>query len=477
MEPSLLHSQECSALSSIIKSIIIHPFLPKSLTALPNELDLQVTSSPTILEVKAISKQNIKPSTLTPPDLKTFQLSGIDQTSPPVPVSLVFFYSAKDVEENEIRISHLKQSLSEVLSRFYPLVGRIDGNDTIDCTDEGINFFEAQVKAQLREVINNPEADQLRQLLPSDDFFAPGPKMLASIQANIFECGGIAIGVSVSHKAMDASSISVFLKHWAAQTRGHGGDMVDVKLEMASIFPPRYVNVAAYPPGKAANKLVTKRFIFSSSNIAALRERCSSAEYIKSPSRVEAVSALIWRCATNAAREKTGSVTKKTVANVIVNMRGRVEPALSEDYVGNSVLGTMTESEMDSYTELDALAAQLRAAIRKVDSDYVKNVQTDEGFYDFIDSYKQIEEPFSKSELEMYTITSWMRFPFYEVDFGWGAPTWACSAGLPGKNIIALMDSKSGDGVEAWVALDEDDMSIFEREPELLSFTSTSQTA
>ena len=34
------------------------------------------------------------------------------------------------------------------------------------------------------------------------------------------------------------------------------------------------------------------------------------------------------------------------------------------------------------------------------------------------------------------------------------------------------MDTKSGDGIEAWVNLKEDDMATFEKNPELLAFVS-----
>ncbi|KAF5175708.1 vinorine synthase-like [Thalictrum thalictroides] len=62
---------------------------------------------------------------------------------------------------------------------------------------------------------------------------------------------------------------------------------------------------------------------------------------------------------------------------------------------------------------------------------------------------------------------------FYETDFGWGNPVWASSASLATKNGILLMDTKCGKGIEAWVSLNEEDMSRFECDLDLLSFTST----
>ena len=39
-------------------------------------------------------------------------------------------------------------------------------------------------------------------------------------------------------------------------------------------------------------------------------------------------------------------------------------------------------------------------------------------------------------------------------------------------NSVVLMEAKSGDGVEAWVFLGEQDMAIFENDTELLIFSS-----
>ncbi|KAL5722443.1 shikimate O-hydroxycinnamoyltransferase [Ranunculus cassubicifolius] len=427
------------------------------------------------LNVEVISKENIKPSSTTPVHLQTFKLSGIDQTSPPIAVSMVLFFPVSgnnyDRDSNEKKLSVLKKSLSKTLTDFYPLSGRIDGNESIICNNQGINFFQARVGGTLDEVLNNPQADQLNQLLAVDNFSGPGPKVLLSVQANFFDRGGMAVGVSISHKAMDASSISLFLNNWAASARGSDDDIVFPKFDVRSYFTPRDdIPVSIYPAGKPPQNLVTKRFVFTSSNLSALKAKCSN-DYVRPPTRVESLSALIWRSLANVARTRAESPTSTTVANIIVNIRGKMDPPLPNDVVGNMVIGTVATSTADAPQELPFLVAQLRQALRKVDGNHVKKLQTHDGFSGFINTFQRIDEPFTQGELEFIIVTSWLRFPFYEVDFGWGAPAWACAAGLHGKNLIALMDSKDGDGVEAWIALDQSDMVAFECDSELLSFT------
>lgn len=53
--------------------------------------------------------------------------------------------------------------------------------------------------------------------------------------------------------------------------------------------------------------------------------------------------------------------------------------------------------------------------------------------------------------------SSWCKFPFYEPDFGWGKPVWVGVTNFPMKNTVVLIDDKSGEGMEAWVNLDEND--------------------
>ena len=71
----------------------------------------------------------------------------------------------------------------------------------------------------------------------------------------------------------------------------------------------------------------------------------------------------------------------------------------------------------------------------------------------------------------MFFFSSWCRFPLYEADFGWGKPIWVSNRPKP-VEIVNLMDTKDGDGIEAWVSLDERDMLLFQNHPEVKAFTS-----
>ncbi|KAL6201966.1 hypothetical protein ACLB2K_025678 [Fragaria x ananassa] len=85
-------------------------------------------------------------------------------------------------------------------------------------------------------------------------------------------------------------------------------------------------------------------------------------------------------------------------------------------------------------------------------------------------------EQMQKDDTECYCSTSWCRFPFYEADFGWGKPLMSIPATVELKNLITLMNTSDGGGVEARLTLKEEDMAIFEKNEMLLAFASLNPT-
>lgn len=64
-------------------------------------------------------------------------------------------------------------------------------------------------------------------------------------------------------------------------------------------------------------------------------------------------------------------------------------------------------------------------------------------------------------------MSSWCKFPFYEVDFGFGKPIWAKPGSIPLKNSAYLMDGVGGNGVEAYVCMEPKDLPYFEESLEI----------
>ena len=112
---------------------------------------------------------------------------------------------------------------------------------------------------------------------------------------------------------------------------------------------------------------------------------------------------------------------------------------------------------------------KVRATIRKIDNEYVKKLQDHAQHLNFLE---EASAKVMKEDVVPFSFSSWCRLPMYEVDFGWGNPVWIGLVSMPFKNVVIFIDTKSGDGIEVWVNLKEEDMAKFESDTELLAYAS-----
>ncbi|PON64754.1 Transferase [Parasponia andersonii] len=431
------------------------------------------------MAVEIVRRETINPSSPTPPNLKIFKLSFLDQIAPPVYTSLVLFYPTKHNTDDINTISdHLKKSLSEGLSRFPQLAGRIDSNDTtaIECTDEGAPYVEAKFNGALSTFLDHPNEEELDQFIPTtfeSGEAATGPLLL--VQATFFDCGGLAIGICISHKFADAATLSIFLKSWA---RGGGLE------ERRTIFATRVTgppNGPGFPlPGgrstgvKVKIEPVSKRYVFDKSKIAALKAKAAS-DGVKQPTRVEVVTALVWKCAINAARSNS-KLNNHNVLFQLLDIRQSVEPPFPENTTGNLVGSSLVQVDYNELQKIgpQGLVAKLRIETEEFRENEAKRLGGDDADEVVSEWSKEVEDLIGGDDDTNYSVCdSWCDYGFYEVDFGWGKPIWASRpSGSQEINIFALMDTRESGGVEVRLSLSKEIMASFERDPELLAFAS-----
>ncbi|XP_022727148.1 vinorine synthase-like [Durio zibethinus] len=422
------------------------------------------------LEVEVISKEIIRPSSPTPHQLCHYQLCSLDQLAPPVYNHLVLFYKNKsDIQIDNIKnvLDHLRLSVSKALTYFYPLAGRIKDNLFIDCNDEGIPFKEAHVKCRLADILQSPVPKELNKLFP----FAldSAAELPMGIQFNTFDCGGIGIGLCISHKIGDALSYFTFLNTWADIGRGDDQKIVLPEFVSTKLFPPRILSLPEPVVDTNKKNIETKRFVFSASKIEEIRAKYAESGSLENQkrrsSRIEALSAFIWSRFIASTKERSSPDGFYTIVHT-VNLRTRFELPLSDQSFGNIYHVAITVPSMDSEKDCDNLVSQMRDSIRKIDKVFVEKLQVGE---DLFDSTNEGDENFNKGEKIPFVFTSLCKFPLYEADFGWGKPIWISSATLSSKNLVVFMDTASGDGIEAWINLTEEDMAAFGIDDELLA--------
>ena len=161
------------------------------------------------MEVQIISQEIIKPSAPTPHHLRTYKLSGKDQIAALAYVPVILFYSPTSEMSSE-NSDYLKKAFSETLTLFYPLAGRIKDELFVDCNDDGATYIEAHVTCNMSVILQQPDIHRLEQLLPrkpDENIDELSTRVMLAAQVNYFDCGGIAVSVSVSHRVADGSSL------------------------------------------------------------------------------------------------------------------------------------------------------------------------------------------------------------------------------------------------------------------------------
>jgi len=428
--------------------------------------------------MEIISREFIKPSSPTPPHLRNFPISFIDHISFRNYVPLLFFYDDTKVCDQTSKISHLKNSLSQILSIYYPFAGRFKDQRSIECNDQGVSFLVANIAGtKLSTILQNPTENLLNPLFPDELQWKnmDSNERILVIQINCFACGGIVISVCACHKIIDAATAFNFMNDWAKlNSEGESNSKPTLSLPYNLL----YAGDTIFPQGSLPNfpecefvidkTIVSKRFVFEASKIKLLKTMMVNLDShdVKNPTRVEVVTAMIYKCVVSSLELNF----KTTSLRMAVDLRRRMVPPLSDKCVGNIVWFLFVINP-----ELHELVYKIREGLHEFCEVYPKKFGGKEKDLPFIfECLKQVTTPVSESDYNQSLIlyASWCKFPMYEADFGWGKPIWVTTSTCPVKNAIVLMDTRNGDGIEAIVNMKESDMVRFEREVELLQYAS-----
>lgn len=122
------------------------------------------------VDLEIMTRSIIKPASPTPRHLKTFKLSILDQIMVDVYTPLILFIPNSDkASVNDVitkRSKHLKETLSHILTQFYPIAGEVKDSLQIECNDKGVYYIEARVNHTLQDFLSYPDDEKVRALNP-----------------------------------------------------------------------------------------------------------------------------------------------------------------------------------------------------------------------------------------------------------------------------------------------------------------------
>ncbi|KAL8483343.1 hypothetical protein ACS0TY_026150 [Phlomoides rotata] len=433
------------------------------------------------MKVNVVSRKLVKPWKETPPQLRCYKISLMDEINPSMHVIRILYYSSS----SDHHVCTLEDSLTQILPLFYPLAGRYDReNHQVDCNDKGAEYSTALVDCQLHQLIAQTKLrpEHLNHLLPLEIGASDEPTdPLLALQINRFQCGGLAIGACASHRIFDSASLGIFLAAWANAAMGK--PVISPNFDSPSYFPPDNLRPHQFQESRTLDEsIVSRRYIFDKNAISRLRgmlETTWKSNGIEvPPSRVVTVSAVLSQALLRADRAKHGK-SRSSLIGQVINVRERTIPPLSKHSCGTWVVETFLEFTAEESQGMDKNFAGMALKMRDVIVQGVRDcarILSDKEFGRwlivdmFLEGAKKAESP----DYKAIFITDFSKFGEYEVDFGFGKPVWISMAAVPLEDHFILLNTKNNDGIEAWVYLHESDMPFFEQDEDLRMLTSIS---
>ncbi|NP_001266195.1 AT1 protein [Solanum lycopersicum] len=444
------------------------------------------------LDIEIQSRKLLKPSASTPDNLRRLKLSLFDQLALRTYIPVLFNYlpsSSSTSYDDE-----LEKSLAETLTKFYPFAGRFAKDIdpfSIDCNDEGVEYVQTKVNADdlaqfLRGQAHNDSESSLIDLLPIKDVEPSSPSSpLFGVQVNVFNNGGVTIGIQISHIVADAFTMATFVNEWAhtcltgrtvSNNPGFG--------QLSLLFPAKVLQFPSPSPDLNTNttttgpnyKIVTRRFVFDALAIENLRKTIKDNDMMmKQPSRVVVIMSLMWKVLTHISSAKNNGNSRDSSLGFPINMRGKLSctaPSLEHALGNYGMMGIADRKARRKDDELNDFVKLVGNTIWNTCEAIGKAESVDDiSSLAFNNHIKGVEKLLQEDKMDVYGTTSWCKLPWYEADFGWGKPFWVSPVGLNLIEGAILMDTKDGNGVQLTICLKEKNMTEFEKHLHIFSST------
>ncbi|KAF9626464.1 hypothetical protein IFM89_034398 [Coptis chinensis] len=374
-------------------------------------------------------------------------------------VPSVYFYRP-DGSSNFFDASVLRDALSKVLVPFYPVAGRLkkdkNGRLEIECSGEGVLFFEAYTESILNDLGDFEPSMELMQLIPTlgegHDMFS-SPLML--LQVTYFKCGGVSVGVAAQHTVSDGISGMHFINSWARTARGLDVEIppfLDRTVLIARKPPtPSFPHVEHQPPPSIestnqklecqTSRKCTATFQVSRHQISLLKAQCDDESNPITFSSYEVLGGHIWRCASKA---RGLSYEQETTVCMVVDGRTRLNPPLPSGYLGNAIFHVTANA-----TSGDIVSKPLIYAVQKI---HEALVMADDKYLRSAIDYLELQSNLlglcrgpNNFRSPNLGFNSWCRMPIQDVDFGWGRPFYMGLASILHEGQAYLLPSPSND--------------------------------
>ncbi|KAL1554100.1 shikimate O-hydroxycinnamoyltransferase [Salvia divinorum] len=421
-------------------------------------------------------KIEVKDSTLVRPSAPTPAVSlwnsNVDLVVPNFHTPSVYFYRPTGAADF-FNTAVMKAALGRALVPFYPMAGRLkrdeDGRIEIDCNAEGVLFVEAESDGAVDDYGDFAPNLELRRLIPAVDYsLGISEYPLLVLQVTFFKCGGVSLGVGMQHHAADGFSGLHFINTWSDMARGLDITLppfIDRTLLRARDPPqPQFKHVEYQPPPAmktyGVDDTVVSIFKLTRDLLNTLKAKSKEDGNTVNYSSYEMLSGHIWRCACLARGLPEDQDTKLYIAT---DGRFRLQPPLPQGYFGNVIF---TATPMAVAGELESKpvwygASKIHDALARMDNEYLRSALD---YLELQPDLKALVRGAHTFRCPNLGITSWVRLPIHDADFGWGRPIFMGPGGIAYEGLSFVLPSPSNDGsLSVAISLQAEHMKVFEK--------------
>ncbi|CAN0921268.1 Agmatine coumaroyltransferase-2, partial [Linum grandiflorum] len=275
---------------------------------------------------------------------------------------------------------------------------------------------------------------------------------LVQVQLTSFACRSLVVGFTSHHLVADGHSSSNFLVAWGMVARGLDvgplllHDRTIFTLQIPQSFGFKHEGVEYKSKNHVSNEMVcmsddiiVHRIHFTVDFLAKLKSKSCNATNNKPYNTFMSLVAHLWRVVTKA-RNLGGFESSKI--HITVDGRRRMTPRVPNEYFGNLVLWAIpTTRGKDLLKEPLPYAAKLiNEVVAKVNDNYFNS------FVDFA-THSVREELVPTAHINKSVlcpdleVNSWLRFPFYDLDFEVGCPYVFMSSYFPMEGLMFPLPS------------------------------------
>lgn len=297
---------------------------------------------------------------------------------------------------------------------------------------------------------------------------------LYSMQVTYFKCGGVSLGVGMQHQAADGFSGLHFVNTWSDMARGLDltiPPFIDRTLLKARDPPrPAFDHIEYKPPpamkstnaqsGQESTAHAVGIYKLTREQLNILKAKCKEDGNTVNYSSYEMLSGHVWRCVCKARGLSDDQDTKLYIAT---DGRSRLQPPLPPGYFGNVIFTATPLAVAGDLVSKPTwyAASRIHDALSRMDNEYLRSAL----------DYLELQPNLSALVRGPHTfrcpnlgITSWVRLPIHDADFGWGRPIFMGPGGIFCEGLAFTLPSPTNDGsLSVAIGLQPEHLKAFEK--------------